>query len=411
MRDNDTYTNEAPTRREYIKGGGAVVGGGLLAGCAGDEGPDSTPTDTATDEPTATATEDTSYSVTMDPVGTVEFDSVPETWLTWSTDYADIGFVLGQMDALAGMLRTDHWSKGNGGGALGFVNSLPGVEFDFSNLLQLVQGGEFDTEIFYEADADVHVMDPRGVAQSAGGEDEVEQVADRVGPFIGSRLRYQIGDIYGDDSRLYSLYEATEKVAEVFQQRDRYEAIKSLHDEFIADVQSRLPPESERPTVAAISSGSTADTVYPSRLYGDRMGTETKQYRDLQVEDVFEGMYPENQSYAAVDAEVLLDIDPDVIIGQDGILRYGTQEQFEDNLVKRLSEDDVTSQVTAVQNDEIHIGGTYYQGPIINLFQTEMLAKQLYPDEFGEYRGPFEVPEDEHLFDRQRVADIINGNF
>jgi len=410
MSQRTTDTTGVPTRREYIKGGGAVVGGGLLAGCAGDEDPESTPTDTATDEPTETATEDTSYSVTMDPVGTVEFDEVPETWLTWSTDYADIGFILGQIDGLSGMLRTGHWSAGNGGGALGFVNSLPGVEFDPSNLLQLVQGGEFDTEIFYEADADVHIMDPRNVAASAGGEDEVEQVADRVGPFVGSRLRYQIGDLYGDDSRLYSLYEATEKIAEVFQARDRYEAIKSLHDEFITDIQSRLPPESERPTVAAISSGSTADTVYPSRLYGDRMGTETKQYRDLQIEDVFEGMYPESQSYAAVDAEVLLDIDPDVIIGQDGILRYGTQEQFEANLVKRLSEDDVTSQVTAVQNDEVYIGGTYYQGPIINLFQTEMLAKQLYPDEFGEYRGPFEVPEEEQLFDRQRVADIINGN-
>jgi hypothetical protein len=31
-------------------------------------------------------------------------------------------------------------------------------------------------------------------------------------------------------------------------------------------------------------------------------------------------------------------------------------------------------------------------------------------EEFGEYRGPFEVLEAEQLFDRQRLAAISNGN-
>ncbi|VTT86258.1 hypothetical protein DM2_2296 [Halorubrum sp. DM2] len=39
----------------------------------------------------------------------------------------------------------------------------------------------------------------------------------------------------------------------------------------------------------------------------------------------------------------------------------------------------------------------------------------MYPEQFGtwpEYQGgPYpEIPEDERLFDRQRVADIINGD-
>jgi len=55
-----------------------------------------------------------------------------------------------------------------------------------------------------------------------------------------------------------------------------------------------------------------------------------------------------------------------------------------------------------------------YQGPILNLFQLEMTAKQLYPAKFGEWptyaEGPYpEIPEDEQLFDRQAVADIIAG--
>jgi iron complex transport system substrate-binding protein len=43
------------------------------------------------------------------------------------------------------------------------------------------------------------------------------------------------------------------------------------------------------------------------------------------------------------------------------------------------------------------------------MFQTEMAAKQLYPEEFGQWHGLGETPEEEQLFDRQRVADIVNG--
>ncbi len=36
MTDNDTTTGEASPRREYLRHGGAVIGGGLLAGCTGE---------------------------------------------------------------------------------------------------------------------------------------------------------------------------------------------------------------------------------------------------------------------------------------------------------------------------------------------------------------------------------------
>jgi iron complex transport system substrate-binding protein len=68
------------------------------------------------------------------------------------------------------------------------------------------------------------------------------------------------------------------------------------------------------------------------------------------------------------------------------------------------------SEVAAVTNDRIYPGGTAVQGPIVNMFQTEMVAKQLYPEEFGEWRGLGETPEDERLFDRERVANIVNGD-
>jgi iron complex transport system substrate-binding protein len=63
----------------------------------------------------------------------------------------------------------------------------------------------------------------------------------------------------------------------------------------------------------------------------------------------------------------------------------------------------VGSELTAVQNERVYRGGYLNQGPIQNLFQTERAAKQVYPDVFGE------VTDDEELFDRQRVADIVDG--
>jgi len=71
------------------------------------------------------------------------------------------------------------------------------------------------------------------------------------------------------------------------------------------------------------------------------------------------------------------------------------------------------SELTAVQNDRVLASGMRYQGPIMNLFQLEMTAKQLYPAQFGEWPGyesgssyP-EIPADEQLFDRDRVANIV----
>lgn len=49
----------------------------------------------------------------------------------------------------------------------------------------------------------------------------------------------------------------------------------------------------------------------------------------------------------------------------------------------------------------------------MNLFQLEMTAKQLYPEQFGAWPGyevgqPYRViPKDEQLFDRERVATVV----
>jgi hypothetical protein len=58
-----------------------------------------------------------------------------------------------------------------------------------------------------------------------------------------------------------------------------------------------------------------------------------------------------------------------------------------------------------------------YQGPVMNCFQLEMGAKQLYPEQFGEWpayedgQAYPEIPEDERLFGRERVANVVLGEF
>lgn len=74
-------------------------------------------------------------------------------------------------------------------------------------------------------------------------------------------------------------------------------------------------------------------------------------------------------------------------------------------------EDPIGKQLSAVRNDRLYRGGGSYQGPVVNLFQAEAAARQFYPDSFGAWDG-LETLRDESLtlFDRQRVADIINGD-
>lgn len=87
-----------------------------------------------------------------------------------------------------------------------------------------------------------------------------------------------------------------------------------------------------------------------------------------------------------------------------------------DAVRSRLRGDAVGGRLSAVANNRVYASGMRYQGPIMNLFQLEMTAKQLYPDVFGAWPG-FEdggsypaLPASERLFDRSRVAAIVTGD-
>ncbi|MYL16871.1 ABC transporter substrate-binding protein [Halorubrum distributum] len=401
------------TRRAFAKYGGTVALGGLLAGCtggdaesdpAGGDGGDngSAGGKSGGSDGSSTDAGDGSYTASISPTGEVTFESPPETVFTRLTHHADMAFALGRSDGLTAMHAPDYydglWNQ--------FVARLPGVSLDWSGLYSSWQP---DKEKLYELNSDVHLADPAWITrQDAWSREDIDEIAERVSPWFGNSLsdRHQepTGE-WADGYQYYGLWEQFEIVADAFRERERYEALAAVREDLLATIDERLPPEEERPTAIMVAAADIEE-IYAYTL--SNPGFLTSHTRPLGPRDAFEGSI---ESGTVVDFETILEADPDVILYlggfEPGTDMAGRRTAFE--------EDPVGSEVTAVKNDRIHPQGARYQGPILNLFQLEMTAKQLYPDAFGEWpryeEGPYpEIPADERLFDRQRVADVINGD-
>jgi len=390
-----------PTRRECLKYGGVVVGASGLAGCTGgaDRKSTSTSTTAATVTETSTAdagtstepettTTDASYSATMEPVGTVEFDEVPETWVPFTGDYADMGVALGRSDGLAAIGVRRRFGAH-------LYEDLPDVSVAKSELTELWQDGT-DKEVLYELDADVHVVDPNFVINRLQwGREDVEEVGENVAPFFGNTTFTRAYDWH--DYPYYSMYEAFERLAAVFRERARYQAFERYHDEVLADVEERLP-EGTLDVAVLVPADVPPEAFWPYRIGA---GTQSKHWRDLHAGDALArtDVTDAQAGGGTIDYETLLEVDPEVIAVRlsGGI----TQEWVDENVTAHMREHPVASELTAVRNDRVVYGGMTYQGPIIHLFQLEEAARGLYPDEFG----------GERLFDRERVANIVNGAF
>jgi ABC-type Fe3+-hydroxamate transport system substrate-binding protein len=192
----------------------------------------------------------------------------------------------------------------------------------------------------------------------------------------------------------------------VFREQERYEALAEIHDDLVSRIQSDLPPESER-TTATMALLSDIDDIWMYKVNAD--GYLAAHTRPCQPIEAFGS---DTDSGANVDMEAMLEADPDVIFALGGM----HPETDIAGIRQNLEDHSVGSSLSAVQNDRVYAQGGRFQGPILNLFQLEMSAKQLYPDQFGEWpwyeSGPYpELPAEQQLFDRQRVADIINGDF
>ena len=233
-------TDGNATRRDYLRYGAGVVTAGLLAGCSGGSGSDTT--DTATPETAAADTESAtvtpegseSYSVEIVPVGEVTFESVPETWVANNGSWADMGIALG-LEAPKGVWLPSRYHTQ-------YYDEIPGVSVDKDGITKLWGDGGVGKEQFHALDADVHVFDPNFLLNRGTWEQtDVDELRNQVGPIFGNSI-FSRNYTWHDDYRYYTLYEAFEKLSQVFQRTERYEAFVGIHDEFRSNVESVRPP-------------------------------------------------------------------------------------------------------------------------------------------------------------------------
>jgi len=397
MTDHDTTTTEAPTRRDVVKLGSAAAGAGLLAACtdslAGDDSGGESPTDT-----------DDSYTATLSPAGEVEFETVPKRVYTGLPNTADMAVAAGQADAIEAV-----YYPGYHGSLLDtFYDRLDGVSVDWDGL---TDSWNLGVEGFYELDSAIHLTDPAYATtlENLDG-DAVAEIGEQVGPWFGnyySNRRIEPPEGWQDDYRYYDLWEINQRVANAFRAGERASALREVHEGMLATIESNLPPAEERPSATLVFPGKE-ETFYVYQLNVN--GFLSAHTRPLQATDAFADAAFDGAS-KQVDYEAMVDADPDAML-----VLFTTASSYSiADIRSNLEGDDVAAEITAVQNNRVYAQGARYQGPLMNLFQTEMTAKQLYPERFGAWPGyvdgePYpEIPEDEQLFDRQRVADIVNG--
>ncbi len=380
---------------------------GSTDAAAGDSGTDDGSSDGDEADDSSAESEDSGaiepYSVEIHPHGEFTFEEVPETYSVIPSVYLDIGMALGKQPVAAtDMARAPRK----------FYDILPDVAFDEEAITALAAGSEsgYDKENFYAAGPDVNLIDPRDLGRFTDWDDaDIREIEDATGPFLASGIRFGPTHPFGlEQDTYYELYDVFEKIATVFQRQERYQQWVSLHDEFMSTIESDLPPEDDRPSVIALWRGidPTAGQFYPSPIH--QYHNQTLPFYRLGLEDGYDAEIPGG---GTIGYEELLEHDPDYIAAV-GSLTSDTHEEFVSNIVEPFENDSNGQDLTAVQEGNVIRSGGQYMGPIVDLFATEAVAKQVWPDRFGEWPGPVrDVPEDEQLFDRQRVSDIINGNF
>jgi iron complex transport system substrate-binding protein len=340
----------------------------------------------------------------MSPVGTVEFEKPPESAFTVLVHHADMALALGHGDAINAMYAAEQFS-----GLYGmFVDRLDGVSVDWTDLINSWNIGK---ETLYELDSDVHLADPAYMTVMDNWDAaDVEEVQTNISPWFGNAYSDRHRDppeTWAEQYEYYTLWEIFEKVAAVFQREDRYRALAEIHTDLVSEIETNRPAETERPRVARVQMGlSDGDlSIYPFNI--NDPGFEQAHLRPLGVEDAFSDV----EGYTEVDLEALVEADPDVILATHAM---GPDRNFGE-IKAHLEADSVAQQITAVENGRIYPMAIRYGGPIANLFQLEMAAKQVYPGQFGDWptsdgKSYPAFSTSEQLFDYQQVADIINGD-
>ncbi|MCG1003936.1 MULTISPECIES: ABC transporter substrate-binding protein [Halobacterium] len=401
MREN----REPFTRRQYLKGASAAAAAGLFAGCTSSGDGDTTATTEAaggTSGATSTTT-DESLTASLAPAGEITLDEPPEDVFVVFPQYADMAVALGYGDAVNSLYVPEM----SGTTMNHYYERLDGVSFDWEGLPD-PYGDGISEEQLYSLDSDVHFLDPAYlVTQDNWSVGDIDDMASNIGPWFGnfySGTHDQPPEQYRDTYEYYTLWELFGHVADVFGERERAEALRDVHTDLVETIEADLPPAEERPTVARATY--SQGTFYTYHL--NKPGYWFADTRPLGARDAFADQEWSN-FWGSVGYETMLEADPDVILNL-----WGATPRYDMASVREsLRNSEAGETLSAVENDRVYASGMRYQGPLMNLFQVEMTAKQLYPDVFGEWpdyeHGDHypEIPADERLFDRERVASIV----
>lgn len=339
------------------------------------------------------------YTVSMSPVGDVRFDRVPQRAVTLDAHYEDI---LTALDRESRLVATGY----QGNYYDGFYAQIPGLEVSLDRAALPQIGVGLDKETLYALKADVHHIDPKRLLRMNGwGPEDIEEIARNVGPFFGNRFSRENAAPDDEPYTFYTTWALSERVGAVYRRAAPIVALQAIYDEMVARLQAKLPPVEARPKVGLVMYGNGRFTPFAL----SREGFATAQYRALGAQDAFAEIL--EQTYGdggrvgpGLDMEGLLAIDPDVLIMPFAIYE-SSKARFEG--LTALKDDPLGSRLKAMAAGHVYPGGTPLQGPIYLLFQTEMAAKQIYPELFGAFRPDGIYPPGEQLFDRQAVAKAL----
>ncbi|VTT86259.1 ferrichrome-binding protein [Halorubrum sp. DM2] len=414
--DNTNQTNPL-TRRNAIKYGGTLAGTGLLAGCTGqsqeEPSSESTPTNESGDgsdeseESTDTeeSTEEPTYTAELSPVGEVTLEEPPTDVFAHFPWFADMATALDRGESVNNV-----WWDGTASTLEYFTAGLDDIEIAWRDRTGAYG---FEKEQLYELDSDLHLVDPAWVTtQDNWAREDIDEIAENVGPWLGnyySSFHQSPPDEWADGYEYHRLWDVFEQIGNLYGERTRYEQLRAVHDDLLDTIEAGLPPEDERPIAAYLSISTDLSAIYVIRL--NAPGYFNAHTRPLGAVDAFGGEEWDG-AFKQVDMEAVLEADPDAILALWTVTDAVDFEQMHQN----LADDPVGRELAAVRNDRVTVQGTRWQGPLMNLFQLEMTAKQLYPEQFGAwptYENGDTYPEfsrEEQLFDHQRVAEIITGD-
>jgi iron complex transport system substrate-binding protein len=352
---------------------------------------------------TTASAKSASYVVNMSPMGDVRFEHVPQRVVTADANYNDMLVTLGQDGKLLATGSKNNFFDG-------FYAQLPGLKThaDPQRLTYLYGTTSlFDKELLYSLHAEVHHLDPLQLARSRGwSRADVEEIARNVGPFFANRYSRENSYPGPEPYKYYTVWELSDKVAQVYQRPQCIARLKQVYDKLVNDLAARLPAVEKRPQVGLVVYNN--GKFLPFSLSGGGFGQA--QYREVGARDAFASIrataYADAGRGTSIDLEGLLALNPDILIVPWAIYpasRVGFNEML------KLKNNPLAQRISAFHAGHVYPGGTPLQGPIFYLFQIEMAAKQIYPDIFGPYRDDQHYPPNEQLFDRARVADILNG--